>query len=58
MATIPEPEFTDVLNNGKKTSYILLELVKSIEQEAQILILEARTWLNLEKIGASTKGIT
>ena len=47
-----EPEFTDVLNDGKKTSLILLELVKSINQEAQILIPNERTLLNLEKIGA------
>ncbi|HZA43541.1 MAG TPA: HAMP domain-containing sensor histidine kinase [Nitrososphaeraceae archaeon] len=47
-----EPEFTDVLNDGKKTSRILLELVKSIKQEAQILIPNERTLLNLEKIGA------
>lgn len=42
-----EPEFTDVLNDGKKTSRILLELVKSIKQEAQILIPNERTLLNL-----------
>ena len=47
-----EPEFTDVLNDGKKTSLILLGLVKSINQEAQILIPNERTLLNLEKIGA------
>jgi signal transduction histidine kinase len=47
-----EPEFIDVLNDGKKTGRILLELVKSIKQEAQILIPNERTLLNLEKIGA------
>ena len=47
-----EPEFIDVLNDGKKTSRILLELVHSIKQEAQILIPDERTLLNLEKIGA------
>lgn len=46
-----EPEFIDVLNDGKKTSRILLELVKSIKQEAQILIPTERTLLNLDKIG-------
>ena len=46
-----EPEFIDVLNDGKKTSRILLELVKSIKQEAQILIPSERTLLNLDKIG-------
>ncbi|MGH9976702.1 MAG: sensor histidine kinase, partial [Nitrososphaeraceae archaeon] len=46
-----EPEFIDVLNDGKKTTSILLELVKSINQEAQILIPDERTLLNLEKIG-------
>jgi signal transduction histidine kinase len=47
-----EPEFIDVLNDGKKTSRLLLELVKSIKQEAQILIPNERTLYNLEKIGA------
>jgi signal transduction histidine kinase len=47
-----EPEFIDVLNDGKKTSRILLDLVKSINQEAQILIPNERTLLNLEKLGA------
>ena len=46
-----EPEFIDVLNDGKKTSRILLDLVKSIKQEAQILIPNERTLLNLEKLG-------
>ena len=46
-----EPEFIDVLNDGKKTTRILMELVKSINQEAQILIPDERTLLNLEKIG-------
>ncbi len=46
-----EPEFIDVLNDGKKTTLILMELVKSINQEAQILIPDERTLLNLEKIG-------
>ncbi len=31
-----EPEFIDVLNDGKKTTRIIMELVKSIKQEAQI----------------------
>ncbi|MGI0043156.1 MAG: hypothetical protein ACRD47_05535, partial [Nitrososphaeraceae archaeon] len=47
-----EPEFIDVLNDGKKTIRILLELVGSIRQEAQILVPDERTLLNLEKIGA------
>jgi signal transduction histidine kinase len=47
-----EPEFIDVLNDGEKTSRILLELAKSIKEEAQILIPNERTLLNLEKIGA------
>jgi signal transduction histidine kinase len=47
-----EPEFIDVLNDGKKTSRILLELVNSIKQEAQILIPNERTLANLERIGA------
>jgi signal transduction histidine kinase len=46
-----EPEFIDVLNDGKKTIRILLELVGSIRQEAQILVPDERTLLNLEKIG-------
>ncbi|MGB7662297.1 MAG: HAMP domain-containing sensor histidine kinase [Nitrososphaeraceae archaeon] len=47
-----EPEFIDVLNDGKRTSRILLELVRSIREEAQILLPNERTLLNLEKIGA------
>jgi signal transduction histidine kinase len=47
-----EPEFIDVLNDGRKTSRILLELVSSIKQEAQILIPNERTLSNLERIGA------
>jgi signal transduction histidine kinase len=46
-----DPEFIDVLNDGKKTTRIIMELVKSIKQEAQILIPDERTLLNLEKIG-------
>lgn len=47
-----EPEFIDVFNDGNKTSRILLELLNSIKQEAQILIPNERTLLNLEKMGA------
>ena len=47
-----EPEFIDVLNDGKRTSRILLELVRAIKEEAQILLPNERTLLNLEKIGA------
>jgi signal transduction histidine kinase len=47
-----EPEFIDVLNDGKKTGRILLDLVRSIKEEAQILLPNERTLLNLEMIGA------
>jgi len=47
-----EPEFIDVFNDGKKTSRILLELAKSIKEEAQILLPDERAFTNLEKLGA------
>lgn len=46
-----EPGFLEVINDGKKATRTLLDLARSIKEEAQILLPNDRAVVNLEKLG-------
>jgi signal transduction histidine kinase len=47
-----EPGFLEVINDGKKATRNIMDLARSIKEEAQILLPNEQTMVNLEKIGA------
>ncbi|MGC1135297.1 MAG: HAMP domain-containing sensor histidine kinase [Nitrososphaeraceae archaeon] len=46
-----EPGFLEVINDGKKATRTLLDLARSIKEEAQILLPNDRTVINLKRLG-------
>jgi signal transduction histidine kinase len=46
-----EPGFLEVINDGKKATRVLLELIRSIKEEAQILLPNEATISRLEQLG-------
>lgn len=47
-----EPGFLEVINNGEKATRTLMDLARSVKEEAQILLPNDMTMVNLERLGA------
>ncbi|HZD36039.1 MAG TPA: HAMP domain-containing sensor histidine kinase [Nitrososphaeraceae archaeon] len=47
-----EPGFLEVIKDGKRATRTLMDLARSIKEEAQILLPNEQTMVNLERLGA------
>ena len=46
-----EPEFTEVITDGKKAADLITEFAKSVKREAQIILPYDKTMLRADKLG-------